>query len=209
VGKPFLVNGIHFMGRLEEAVRAEEAKAESKKVGEIGKTLWNMAHLSFHSPASTNKFYSWKSHNASTRYELEHPQGFLGPLHHTLTSLRIWVFSCKHCILHVGHLVHLVSPWPCPKETETEQCTTKCLSPNPVKSHFWHYRGQPRSWKTNQVGTNATAQPTRRIEDAGGKWGTQFSRCGNGCWGWEGKSAIKRWNAGQSVFTPCSVMALW
>ncbi|PVF98682.1 hypothetical protein CPB86DRAFT_814523 [Serendipita vermifera] len=30
-GKPLLVNGIHFLGILEEAVRAEEAKAESKK----------------------------------------------------------------------------------------------------------------------------------------------------------------------------------
>jgi hypothetical protein len=32
VGKPLLVNGIHFMGVLEEAVRADEAKADSKKV---------------------------------------------------------------------------------------------------------------------------------------------------------------------------------
>lgn len=32
-GKPLLVNGIHFLGQLQEAVRAEEAKAESKKVG--------------------------------------------------------------------------------------------------------------------------------------------------------------------------------
>jgi hypothetical protein len=35
VGKPLLVNGIHFMGLLEEAVRAEEAKADSKKVSAI------------------------------------------------------------------------------------------------------------------------------------------------------------------------------
>lgn len=31
-GRPLLVNGIHFLGQLEEAVRVDEAKAESKKV---------------------------------------------------------------------------------------------------------------------------------------------------------------------------------
>jgi len=35
VGKPLLVNGIHFMGLLEEAVRADEAKADSKKVSAV------------------------------------------------------------------------------------------------------------------------------------------------------------------------------
>ena len=35
VGKPLLVNGIHFMGLLQEAMRADEAKADSKKVSAI------------------------------------------------------------------------------------------------------------------------------------------------------------------------------